>query len=68
MKSAIWVMLCNALIEVTFIVCVTLAAIHFEKPSMCWWYVLVLFLGYSVKTKQDDDDKSTIKEAENERL
>ena len=56
MKQVIWVLLCNAIIEATFVVCVTLAAIHFDKPAMCWWYVLTLFMGYSLKWRSTDDE------------
>lgn len=32
------------LAEIVYIVCVTLAAIHFNSAAILWWYVLVLLL------------------------
>lgn len=31
-------------IECVYIVCVTLAAMHFNSAAILWWYVLVLLL------------------------
>lgn len=44
-----WTMLCNLITEATYIVCVTVAAMHFDKPSLLWWYIMVLFMGMSYK-------------------
>ena len=30
--------------EIVYIICVTLAAMHFGRIGILWWYVLVLFL------------------------
>ena len=30
--------------ECIYIVCVTLAAMHFNNTALLWWYLLVLFL------------------------
>ena len=32
------------LVEIVYIVCVTLAAMHFGRTGILWWYVLVLLL------------------------
>lgn len=32
------------IVEAVFIVCVTLAAMHFNNTALLWWYVLVLLL------------------------
>ena len=37
-------LLLNAVTECVYIVCVTYAAIHFERIGLLWWYILVLFL------------------------
>lgn len=61
MSDAKFVMLANIIIEAVYIVSVTAAAIHFEKPSLLWWYVLLCFMGYSLKYHQKDgesDEKS----------
>ncbi len=31
-------------VEIVYIVCVTLAAMHFHSTNLLWWYVLVLLL------------------------
>ena len=31
-------------VEIVYIACVTLAAMHFNSTALLWWYVLVLFL------------------------
>lgn len=31
-------------VEIVYIACVTLAAMHFNSPHLLWWYVLALFL------------------------
>lgn len=30
--------------EIVYIVCVTLATIHFDNTGLLWWFVLVIFL------------------------
>lgn len=50
------VMFCNAVIKSVFAVCVTGAAIYFNKAGVLWWFVLLPFLGYDYKstpTKKD---------------
>ena len=44
-----FVMLCNLFIKVSFIACVTFAAIHFHNHGILWWYVLLPFIGYDFK-------------------
>jgi hypothetical protein len=34
----------NLVVEIVYIICVTLAAMHFNRIGLLWWYVLVLFL------------------------
>lgn len=44
MKMNIIFLLLNAITECVYIACVTYAAVHFEKISILWWYVMVLLL------------------------
>ncbi len=53
----IGVMLANMAIMVTYAVCVTYAATHFNDPKILWWYVLLTLIGFTYKTKKDDDGK-----------
>ena len=49
-------MIANIIIETTFVICVTLAAIHFERIGILAWYLLVLLMGYQVKTQKEEKD------------
>lgn len=61
MSNTKFVMLANIVIKTVFIISITAAAIHFEKPSLLWWYVLAAFSGYSIETEKDtSDEKSDI--------
>lgn len=51
MSNFKFAMLCNAIICVAYMICVTTAAMHFDKPGLLWWYILVLALGYSIETQ-----------------
>lgn len=44
-------MIGNIIIESVYAICVTVAAIHFDKPAILLWYLLLLCMGYSVKPK-----------------
>lgn len=47
------VMITNILIKVSFIVCVTILSIVFNKVSLLWWFLLLPFLGYEYRTEKD---------------
>lgn len=49
-RTIVLTVICNIIIDLAYTVCVTVAAIHFDKPSILWWYVLLLCIGYRVKT------------------
>lgn len=49
------IMLANMAIMGTYAVCVTYAATHFNDPKILWWYVLLTLIGFTYKTKKDDD-------------
>lgn len=44
--------LLNIIFDVVYVTCVTTASIHFENYNLMWWYLLVLFTGFSIKTKK----------------
>lgn len=50
------VMFANAVIMSTYAVCVTLAAIHFNNPTILWWYVMLCFIGFTCKSKEGKDN------------
>ena len=41
------------LMKSVYVVCVTLAAMHFNNHKILWWYVLGLLVGYSYETKKE---------------
>ena len=45
----------NAVIDCVYAACVTVAAMHFEKPSVLWWYVLLLGMGMNFKSRGNDN-------------
>ena len=46
------VMITNIVIISTFAVCVTIAAIHFDKPAILWWYLLMPCLAFTWKKEK----------------
>lgn len=45
-----WCAIVNIFVLGTFIIAVTTAAIHFEKASLLWWYVLLPLMTWSVES------------------
>lgn len=43
-------MICNAIKCVALIAGITIAVIHFGKPSLMWFYLIVLGFGIEYKT------------------
>lgn len=41
--------LLSIVLDISYIVCVTKAAMYFNDPKILWWYLLVLIIGYSFK-------------------
>lgn len=37
-------------LDIAYIICVTRAAMYFNNPKLLWWYLLVLLIGYNVRT------------------
>lgn len=46
-KIVKFTMLANVIVKSTFFICVTAAAIHFNKPSLLAWYILGAVIGYT---------------------
>ena len=49
MSDLKFTMLGNILFDIVYTICVTFAAIHFERPTLLWWYFLLAFTGYNYK-------------------
>lgn len=47
-----YVMLGNVVIKSIYTICVTAASIYFNRPSLLWWYVLLLVIGYVWKDEE----------------
>ena len=50
------IVLFNLIFDAVYVACVTMASIHFENYNLLWWYLLVLFTGYSVKSRKGDNN------------
>lgn len=42
--------ICHCLARIILIICITYAAIYFNKPSLLWWYILPAVMGLSVSS------------------
>lgn len=52
------VMIANMIIESVFMICVSILAIKFQNTSLLWWFVLIPFLGFSYKTKNNNAEEN----------
>ena len=43
----------DLVVKVAYAICVTVAAISFDKLGILWWYVLLLFLGGSYRSQEE---------------
>lgn len=46
----------NAIIRSVFFICVTAAAISFEKTGILWWYILGALMEISYKKEEKHND------------
>lgn len=49
-KAFIKFILLNIVLDVSYIICVTRAAMYFNNSRILWWYLLVLLTGFNFKT------------------
>ena len=47
------VMIANMIIMSVYSVCVTYAAIHFDRPSILLWYLMLGVIGFTYSRKED---------------
>ena len=52
------VMIANTIIMATYAICVTIAAVHFNNPSILWWYLMMGAIGFSYKSGNDGKENS----------
>lgn len=45
----------HCLFRIVFVICITYVAIHFQKPSLLWWYILPAMLGLTVSSDNRKD-------------
>lgn len=46
----------NYICRAVAFVCITVATIYFQKPSLLWWYLLPFFMGLSSDNKRSDNN------------
>lgn len=51
------VMIANTIIMATYVICVTFAAVHFNNPSILWWYLMMGVIGFTYKSGSDGKEK-----------
>lgn len=51
MKS---IFIANYICRAVAFICITLVAIHFEKTSLLWWYILPFLMDISYKRRDND--------------
>lgn len=47
MSNMTFALIADFAVKAIYAVCVTRAAIFFDKPSILWWYLLLLIIGVS---------------------
>ena len=61
MNFMLCTLLSNTVIRLCYILCVTEIVLEFNNPTLCWWYLLVVALGFSSKiSKSKDTSKDVI--------
>lgn len=60
-KPLIIFMIGKFLVQITAIVCITLAAIHFQKSGILWWYLVPFFMGISINDDKGKDENESRK-------
>jgi hypothetical protein len=56
-KTHIIVMVLNLVFDAVYVGFVTAAAMHFDKPSVLFWYLMVLVTGYNIKAEREETKK-----------
>lgn len=49
--------ICNALVRVAAFICITVAAIFFNKVGVLWFYLVPMFMAMEYKSDKKDEDK-----------
>ena len=54
-KAVFLIVMFAHLTRIIAFICITIAAIYFQKVSILWWYLLPALMSCSVKIKEDGD-------------
>lgn len=54
-----YVIVCDAIVRIAYIVAVTVAAVYFNKPSLLFFYALVLLMAHSYKSESKGGEETT---------
>jgi hypothetical protein len=57
MKDFKFVYLWNSLLRAVAFICITIAAIQFNKVGILWFYLVPLFMGIEYKNTEKDKDE-----------
>lgn len=53
-KNAMW---SNVVIVIGVAICITFAAVRFEKTSVLWWYMILPFIKTAISVKEEHKGK-----------
>lgn len=59
MSDLKFIVLMSVLLKIAYCVCVTIAAIHFDRSGILWWYLLAFAFGYEYHSGKDDKNEKT---------
>lgn len=57
MSDLKFVALISVILKIAYCVCITVAAIHFNRVGILWWYWLALLFGYEYRGGKDDKNE-----------
>lgn len=58
MKDFKFTYMWNCILRAVAFICITVAAIIFEKPSILWFYLLPMFMSLNYKNEDEGCDSS----------
>ena len=57
--SAVFMTACHCLVQMVFIVCITIAAIKFNNLYLLWWYILPACMTVTFRYTKNDTGETT---------
>ena len=48
-------LICNMIVRIVAFICITFAAVHFERASLLWWYIVPLLMSPSISDRKENE-------------